>query len=58
MSLAEMIYEDEVPPKVSIAEGVEIAKAFSTNDSSSFVNGILDVIYNNNYKELIQKEKK
>ena len=53
-----MFYIDEVPPKVSIAEGVEIAKAFSTNDSSSFVNGILDVIYNNNYKELIQKEKK
>ena len=58
MSISEMFYIDEVPPKVSIAEGVEIAKAFSTNDSSSFVNGILDVIYNNNYKELIQKEKK
>ena len=29
----------KLPPKVSIAEGVEIAKVFSTNDSSSFVNG-------------------
>ena len=47
MSLAEMLYEDSVPPKVSIAEGVEIAKQFSTNDSSSFINGILDAIYNN-----------
>ena len=26
MALVEMIYVDEVPPKVSIAEGVEIAK--------------------------------
>tara|TARA_B100000029_G_scaffold12515_1_gene13203 strand:- start:2031 stop:2471 length:441 start_codon:yes stop_codon:yes gene_type:complete len=46
MSLSEMLYIEEVPPKVSITEGVEIAKEFSTNDSSSFVNGILDSIYN------------
>jgi len=46
MSLAEMLYVQSVPPKVSIAEGVEIAKQFSTEDSSSFVNGILDAIYN------------
>jgi N utilization substance protein B len=46
MALAEMIYVDEVPPKVSIAEGVEIAKQFSTEDSSGFINGILDSVYN------------
>ena len=46
MAMVEMIYVDEVPPKVSIAEGVEIAKQFSTEDSSSFINGILDAVYN------------
>jgi N utilization substance protein B len=46
MALAEMIYVDEVPPKVSITEGVEIAKQFSTEDSSGFINGILDSVYN------------
>ena len=46
MSLSEMLYVESVPPKVSITEGVEIAKEFSTEDSSSFVNGILDAIYN------------
>jgi len=46
MSIAEMVYMDSVPPKVSISEGVEIAKEYSTEDSSSFVNGILDAIYN------------
>ena len=46
MALTEMVYVDEVPPKVSIAEGVEIAKQFSTEDSSSFINGILDSVYN------------
>ena len=50
MSLAEMLYENEVPPKVSITEGVEIAKQFSTSDSSSFINGILDAIYNDMIK--------
>ena len=50
MAITEMLYEDEVPPKVSIAEGVEIAKQFSTDDSSSFINGILDSIYNDRIK--------
>ena len=51
MSLSEMLYENEVPPKVSITEGVEIAKQFSTAESSSFINGILDAIYNDIFKE-------
>jgi len=45
-SLSEMLYIEHVPPKVSIAEGIEIAKTMSTKDSSAFVNGILDSIYN------------
>ena len=32
-----------------IAEGVEIAKEFSSEDSSGFVNGILDAVYNKIY---------
>ena len=49
MSISEMLFIDEIPPKVSITEGVEIAKVFSTDDSSSFVNGILDAVYNEIY---------
>ena len=51
MTISEMLYIDEVPPKVSITEGVEIAKVFSTDDSSSFVNGVLDAVYNKIYKK-------
>ena len=59
MALAEMIYIDDVPPKVSIAEGVEIAKYFSTDESGSFVNGILDSVYNDILKsEDVQKKEK
>ena len=45
MGVSEIYHMDEIPPKVSISEMVEIAKVFSTEESSSFVNGILDTIY-------------
>lgn len=45
MATAELFYIDDVPPKVTIAEAIEIAKQYSTSDSSAFVNGILDTIY-------------
>lgn len=57
LEIAEMLYEESVPPKVSIVEGVEIAKLFSTDDSSRFVNGILDSVYNDSLKGLIKFEK-
>jgi N utilization substance protein B len=45
MATAELFYIDDVPPKVTIAEAIEIAQQYSTSDSSAFVNGILDTIY-------------
>ncbi len=45
MMIAEMVFLEDIPPKVSIAEGVEIARKYSTDESSSFVNGILDAVY-------------
>jgi transcription antitermination factor NusB len=35
----------EVPPKVAINEAIEIAKKFGTQESSRFINGILDRVY-------------
>lgn len=48
MATAELFYIDDVPPKVTIAEAIQIAIEFSTSDSSAFVNGILDAIYKDN----------
>ncbi len=45
LATSELFYIDDVPPKVSIAEAIEIAQQYSTSDSSAFVNGILDTIY-------------
>jgi len=45
MGVSEIYHMEDIPPKVSISEMVEIAKVYSTEESSSFVNGILDTIY-------------
>ena len=50
--MTEILYIDHVPPKVSIAEGIEIAKTMSTEDSGAFVNGILDSFFNDRSKEI------
>lgn len=46
LSLTEMFFFDEIPNKVSIVEGVEIAKIYGNTESSAFVNGVLDSLYN------------
>ncbi|MCP4652547.1 MAG: transcription antitermination factor NusB [Candidatus Omnitrophica bacterium] len=47
----ELLYLDEVPPKVSINEAIELAKRFGDVDSPRFVNGILDKIYKTERKD-------
>lgn len=44
MAIAEFLYFDDIPPKVTINEALEVAKAFSTRKSGSFVNGVLDAV--------------
>lgn len=41
LAVYEMKYEDEIPVGVAINEAVELAKKYGTDESSSFVNGIL-----------------
>ncbi len=49
ISICELLYVKEAPVKVVIDEAVELAKKYSTDDSSSFVNGILGkVVLENN----------
>ena len=37
----ELLYNDGVPDAVAVSEDVELAKSLSTDDSPSFVNGLL-----------------
>ncbi len=41
IALFELLWADDVPVPVAINEAVELAKAFSTDDSGRFVNGLL-----------------
>jgi transcription antitermination factor NusB len=41
----ELLYEDVIPPKVTINEALDIAKKYGTSKSSAFINGILDNIH-------------
>lgn len=53
MGVAEFLYFETIPPKVTINEYIDIAKEYSTQQSGHFVNGILDNIH----KELVQQGK-
>ena len=41
LSIYEMLREPDVPLGTAVNESVEIAKEFGTDDSSSFINGVL-----------------
>ena len=41
----ELLFLEDIPPKVSINEAVELAKKYGDVESSKFVNGILDRIH-------------
>ncbi len=45
MGCAEILFFDDVPPKVAINEAVEIAKKFGDDNAGKFVNGVLDGVY-------------
>ena len=41
----ELLWVDEVPPKVAIQEAIRLADAYGGDESPRFVNGVLDAIY-------------
>lgn len=45
MAVFELKEFKDVPPKVAINEAVELAKAFGSDNSSKFVNGVLGTAY-------------
>ena len=53
MGVAEFLYFETIPPKVTINEYIDLAKEYSTQQSGHFVNGILDNIH----KDLMQQGK-
>ncbi|GBE01697.1 hypothetical protein BMS3Bbin06_01832 [bacterium BMS3Bbin06] len=42
LSIYELLFRDDIPAAVTLNEAIEIAKKYSTGESYSFINGILD----------------
>ncbi len=51
LAICEMLCFEDIPPKVSINEAIEVAKRYSTERSGKFINGILDAILSEFKKE-------
>ncbi len=44
MAVCEFLHFEDIPPKVTIDEAIEISRKYSTEKSDKFVNGILDAV--------------
>ncbi|RMF67761.1 MAG: transcription antitermination factor NusB [Calditrichaeota bacterium] len=44
LAICEFLHFEDIPPKVSIDEAIELAKKYSTAKSGKFINGVLDGI--------------
>jgi len=45
VAVSEFLYFDDIPPKVTLNEAIDIGKNYGSDNSGSFINGILDAIY-------------
>lgn len=54
MALFELLYCEDIPPKVTLDEAIELGKRYGSGDSGSFINGILDRIQNEAVRKPIQ----
>jgi len=52
IAICELLYFPDIPYKVSMNEAIELAKKFSTEESSGFVNGIINAVCKKHETEL------
>jgi len=58
LGIFELLFSDEVPPKVAINEAVELAKDFGSENASRFVNGVLGTVFRASDKYKPEEDKK
>lgn len=51
LAVFELLYDDQIPPKVAMAEAIRLSRKFNTPESASFVNALLDHLYRNSLGE-------
>lgn len=45
LGIFELLFDDQIPPKVAIAEAIRLSRKFNTPESAAFVNALLDHLY-------------
>ncbi|MFI0434959.1 MAG: transcription antitermination factor NusB [Parachlamydiaceae bacterium] len=45
LAVFELLYDEQIPHKVAIAEAIRLSRKFNTPESASFVNALLDHLY-------------
>ena len=57
MAVYELLYCPDIPPKVTLNEAIDLAKLYGSENSGSFINGILDALYADMRKMGMEKTK-
>jgi N utilization substance protein B len=45
LAVFELVYCGDIPPKVTLNEAIDLGKYYGSENSGSFINGILDALY-------------
>lgn len=45
LGIYELLFDEQIPPKVAIAEAIRLGRKFSTPESATFINAIMDELY-------------
>lgn len=51
LSVFELFYDDEIPPKVAISEAIRLTRKYSSRESATFINAVLDFLYQGSLEE-------
>ena len=49
IAVFELVYCNDIPPRVAINEAIDLGKQYGTEESGAFINGILDSIFLKQY---------
>lgn len=55
IAVYELLHMNDIPPKVTINEAVELSKQFGGENSSKFVNGVLGTVYKKFESKITEK---
>jgi len=56
LGVYELLFDDEIPPKVAIAEAIRLGRKFSTPESATFINAVMDELYKKQCTERVNDE--